>query len=35
MAAYAHNQGYGDDIAHGYHKSSLRKDEVSIVEFTL
>ena len=23
------NMGYGDDIGHGYHKSSLRKDEVT------
>jgi hypothetical protein len=33
MAAYAQNQGYGDDIAHGYHKSTLRKDEVRLPEF--
>jgi hypothetical protein len=23
-----HNNGYGDDIGHGYHKSSLRKEDV-------
>lgn len=23
------NMGYGDDIGHGYHKSSLRKEEVT------
>lgn len=26
--ATTQNQGYGDDIGHGYHKSSLKKDEV-------
>ena len=33
MSGYAHNQGYGDDIGHGYHKSTLRKDEVRLPEF--
>lgn len=33
MAGYAQNQGYGDDIGHGYHKSTLRKDEVRLPEF--
>lgn len=31
MSGYGDNQGWGDDVGHGYHKSSLRKDEVSTV----
>lgn len=29
MSGYDDNQGWGDDIDHGYQNSSLRKDEVS------
>lgn len=28
MSGYSDNMGYGDDCGHGYHKSSLRKEEV-------
>ena len=30
MSGYDDNNGWGDDVGHGYHKSALRKDEVSI-----
>jgi hypothetical protein len=35
MSGYDDNNGWGDDTGHGYNNSSLRKEDVSILAFSI